>query len=45
MVAKLVLKGLTIEFMDGENAYIPTIWISAILKGLENICGEEPVHV
>lgn len=31
MIAQLLLKGIAIEFMDGENAYVPTEWVSAIL--------------
>ena len=39
-VAELLLRGIAIELMDGENAYVPTDWIRAILKQLEYICGE-----
>lgn len=40
-VAELLLRGIAIELMDGENAYVPTEWVRAILKQLESICGEE----
>lgn len=37
--------GLTVELMDGENSFIPISWISAILKSLNSIVGDEQVTV
>ena len=33
-IANLLMNGVAIEFMDGENSYVPTTWIGGILDNL-----------
>ena len=40
-IAQLLLKGIAIELMDGENAYVPTVWVSAVLNELQFLCGDK----
>ena len=44
-IALLLLRGIAIELMDGENAYVPTVWVSAVLNELQILCGDKQVHV
>jgi hypothetical protein len=44
-VASLLKYGVAVEFMDGENAFVATIWLKAIMDSLDETLDGAQIHV
>ncbi|XP_053349211.1 interferon-induced very large GTPase 1-like isoform X1 [Clarias gariepinus] len=45
LAAQLIISGHPMELMDGDAAYVPLIWVSAVLDELVKILGDQRVFV
>nr|XP_054760712.1 interferon-induced very large GTPase 1-like [Lytechinus pictus] len=45
IAAKLLVKGIPLELVDGDSSSIPIVWVSAVLRQLGNIIGEKSLFV
>ncbi|XP_054760712.2 interferon-induced very large GTPase 1-like [Lytechinus pictus] len=45
IAAKLLVKGIPLELVDGDSSSIHIVWVSAVLRQLGNIIGEKRLFV